>query len=284
MLTADQIGFYEENGYLGLENVLAPEEIEELRQVTDDFVEQSRAVSENTEFFGLEPGHTAEAPRVRRVRSPVSQHPVYERMMRHEAILGLVAQLIGPNIRLNGDKLNMKSPGYGSPVEWHQDWAFYPHTNDSLLAVGVVMDDTLLENGCLLVIPGSHKGPLLSHHQDGVFVGAVTDQALPTSEAIPIELKAGGISIHHVRTLHASAANTSERARRMLFFEFSAGDAWPLMNFSTLAAYDDRLVAGEPTLEPRLEKVPVRIPLPAPAQLQSSIYDLQTQLKESKLK
>jgi hypothetical protein len=70
----------------------------------------------------------------------------------------------------------------------------------------------------------------------------------------------------------------------MLFFEFSAGNAWPLMNFSTLAAYDDRLVAGEPTLEPRLEKVPVRIPLPAPAQLQSSIYDLQTQLKESKLK
>ena len=45
------------------------------------------------------------------------------------------AQLIGPGVRYNGHKLNMKSGEYGSPVEWHQDWAFYPHTNDDLLAV-----------------------------------------------------------------------------------------------------------------------------------------------------
>ena len=45
---------------------------------------------------------------------------------------------------------------YGSPVEWHQDWAFYPHTNDDLLAVGVMLDDMELENGPLLVLPGTH--------------------------------------------------------------------------------------------------------------------------------
>jgi len=52
-------------------------------------------------------------------------------------LLDIVAQLIGPGIYYNGDKLNMKIAGVGSPVEWHQDWAFYPCTNDDLLAVGV---------------------------------------------------------------------------------------------------------------------------------------------------
>ena len=44
-------------------------------------------------------------------------------------------------MRLHGSKLNMKAPKYGSPVEWHQDWAFYPHTNDDILAIGVMLDD-----------------------------------------------------------------------------------------------------------------------------------------------
>ena len=69
----------------------------------------------------------------------------------------------------------MKSGGFGSPVEWHQDWAWYPFTNDDLLVVGICMDDMIEENGCLLAIPGSHKGRILNHHQDGCFVGGVTE-------------------------------------------------------------------------------------------------------------
>ena len=53
----------------------------------------------------------------------------------------------GRGVRQQGDKLNMKSPGVGSPVQWHQDWAFYPHTNDDILAVGLAIDDTTIENG-----------------------------------------------------------------------------------------------------------------------------------------
>ena len=68
----------------------------------------------------------------------------------------------------------MKAAHYGSPVEWHQDWAFYPHTNDDILAIGVMLDDTDLENGPLMVVPGSHKGPVWNHHgEDGRFAGLV---------------------------------------------------------------------------------------------------------------
>ena len=61
----------------------------------------------------------------------------------------------------------MKNPGHGSAVEWHQDWAFYPHTNDDLLEVGIALSDMTEENGALLVVPGSHKGKTWDHHQDG---------------------------------------------------------------------------------------------------------------------
>jgi hypothetical protein len=141
------------------------------------------------------------------------------------------------------------------------------------------MDDMLIENGCLLVIPGSHKGPVYSHHQGGVFVGAVTDPDFDAHDAVPIELKAGGISIHHVRLLHASAPNTSSRPRRLLLYQYCAVDAWPLA-FPDLGQFNGCILQGEPTAEPRLAAVPVRIPLPTPER-KGSIFEIQSALERS---
>ena len=74
-----------------------------------------------------------------------------------------------------GIKLNMKYPEFGSPVEWHQDWAFYPHTNDDLLAVGIVIDDMTVENGALMIIQDRIRAPPWIITKDGAFIGAVTD-------------------------------------------------------------------------------------------------------------
>ncbi len=63
------------------------------------------------------------------------------RWSRHPAIVAVLRDLWGPDIRFDTAKLNLKSAGFGAAVEWHQDWAFYPHTNDDLAAVGVMMDD-----------------------------------------------------------------------------------------------------------------------------------------------
>ena len=283
MLSQEQIDFYHTNGYLGVEDVLSGEEVEELRRVTDAFVEASRQVTETDRVFDLEPGHTPESPQLRRLIDPSRQHDVYARGLRHERILDIIAQLIGPGIRTNGDKLNMKSAEVGSPVEWHQDWAFYPHTNDDLLAVGVAIDDMTLENGCLLVVPGSHKGRIHDHHLNGRFAGAVTEPDFTGEGAVPIEIKAGGISIHHVRTLHASAPNTSGKPRRLLLYMYCAVDAFPLVQpIVTWEEFNGKILRGEPTREPRMVDAPVRLPLP-PAERSGSIYEIQTILEESKV-
>ena len=276
MLTQEQIDFYNENGYLGVENVLSAEEVADLRRTTDEFVEKSCEVTEHTDVFDLEPGHTPQNPRVRRIKNPVLHHIVYDRTLRHERILDIVEQLIGPGVSHNGHKLNMKYPEFGSPVEWHQDWAFYPYTNDDLLAVGVAIDDMSLENGCLMVVPGSHKGPTYDHHQNGVFVGAVTDPNFSSDNAIPVEVKAGGISIHHVRTLHGSAPNSSSNPRRLLLLQYCALDAWPIAG-TTWDVFKSFVLRGEATNQPRVVPAPIRIPQPY-AEKTGSIYEVQTLL------
>lgn len=278
MLTQAQINSYHTDGYIGVEGVFSPDEVAELQRVTDEFLELSRAFTEHTPVFDLEPGHTQDAPRLRRLKNPIEQHDVYDRALRNQKLVNIVEQLIGNGVHCNGNKLNMKSAGHGSAVEWHQDWAFYPHTNDDLLAVGIAIDDMMLENGPLMVIPGSHKERIYSHHQDGYFVGAVTEDVPHADTAVPIELKAGGISIHHTRALHASTPNVSDRPRRLLLFQYCAADAWPLLGLDW-EKFAATFVSGEPTNKPRLADVPVRLPLP-PARRQGSIYETQTLLKK----
>ena len=91
------------------------------------------------------------------------RYAFFQALVREPKIVAILQQLLGPSIRLYGGKLNMKSAGYGSPVEWHQDWAFYPHTNDDVLATGIYLDDCDLDNGPLMVMPGTPSRPDLDH-------------------------------------------------------------------------------------------------------------------------
>ena len=280
MLTQAQIDEYHEVGALVIPDILTAAEVATLRRVTDQFVENARPLTAHDAIYDLEDSHSAAQPRVRRIKTPHLHHPDYARLTTHPRILAALADLWGPDIRFDTAKLNLKSAGYGAAVEWHQDWAFYPHTNDDLAAVGVMMDDMELANGPLLIVPGSHRGPVHDHHHDGHFCGAMNPAACAVdfATAIPLTGPAGSITIHHVRAIHGSAVNTSAKDRRLLLFQFRAADAWPLVAPPTdIAAYDRLMVAGSPPAAPRLAPVPVRLPLP-PALLQGSIYESQKSL------
>ena len=282
MLTTDQIKAFQTKGYLAVDNVISKQELKELRTVTEEFVERSREIEESDDTFDLEPGHSAKSPRLRRIIRPVSKHPTYEKYVHHQSILDIVENLIGPNLRYHNNKINMKNPGHGAAVEWHQDWAFYPHTNDDLLEVGIALDDVTEENGPLMVIPGSHKGEIWDHHQDGLFVGAVTDPRFEPKGAVSLTVEAGGITLHHVRVLHGSKPNTSDQSRRMFFIGFYAVDAWPLIpSGQSLEEMDSCIVRGQPSLEPRLKALPVRLSLPRVEG--GSIYAQQEKLRNSLL-
>ena len=278
MLSAREIAQYREDGYLVVEDILDKPLLSQARQIIAEFVAGAARVTAHDEVYDLEPSHRPEAPRVRRIKTPHSNHPFFWNLARLPKLLGILEQLLGPSgVRLHGSKINLKAPQYGSPVEWHQDWAFYPHTNDDVLAVGVMLDDMLLENGPLLVMPGTHKGPVHDHHADGFFAGAMNPEAgeLDYAKAVALTAPAGSMSFHHVRLVHGSAQNTSDRPRQLLLYEYAAADAWPLLGVKDFADFNRRLISGAPSIEPRLEEVPVRLPLP-PAPHQGSIYENQT--------
>lgn len=284
MHDADMLATYQRDGFVLVPGLLSPADLTEARTAIADLVAAAAGVDQNGPVYDLEPGHTRAAPRVRRIKSPHSVAPVFDRFVRLPRVMEILRTLLGGSAgRLHGSKLNMKAAQYGSPVEWHQDWAFYPHTNDDILAIGVLLDDTTLENGPLLCVPGTHRGPVWSHHSaDGRFCGAIDPKEIEAeiARAVPLMGPAGSMSFHHVRTLHGSAQNVSTRSRNLLLYEVAAADAWPLKGVPDLAEFDSRLLEGSgPTITPRCADVPIRVPLPPPLR-QGSIYETQLGAQE----
>ena len=277
MLTAQQIETYRRDGYLVIPRLIQGEQLAELRALTDRIVSEARGVAANDDLYDLEPSHSDTLPRVRRLKPAIfKRYAFFRALTREPRITSLLTGLLGPDIRLYGGKLNMKSAGYGSPVEWHQDWAFYPHTNDDVLATGIYLDDCDMDNGPLMVVPGSHHGPTWDHHAGGRFCGALNPEAcdIDLAKAVPLMGPAGSMTIHHARLVHGSALNRSNRQRRLLLHEYTAADAWPLMGVANFDDFNDRMVMGAPSVEPRIVAAPVRMPLPA-ADHQGSIYENQ---------
>ncbi|HIC42687.1 MAG TPA: phytanoyl-CoA dioxygenase family protein [Pelagibacterales bacterium] len=295
MIKEDQVKSFKEKGYLVIENLLPENILKDLQKITEDFVEKSKFIKENDSIFDLSDDHTPENPVVRRLKDPHLNHSVYSDIIKNNLITDVVSKLIGNNIRLEHTKLNFKSAKGGEAIEWHQDWAFYPHTNDDIVEVGIFLDDCGNENGPLLCVPGSHKGPIDDHHQNGYFIGAVDPSKshynLETAE--PIVAKAGSISVHHVRCLHGSRKNNSEKSRRVLFAGYCAADAWPLRGIldsgikpntsegdfvgNVYSAFRERMIKGKSSLVARVEANPVRMPYP-PSPNIGSIYENQKEV------
>lgn len=280
-LTARQLEQYRTDGYVVVHDGVGQATLRELQQVTDELVASAKGKTDHTAALDLDPSHTPTNPRVRRIKHPYFAHSFYRDLAKNAQIMAALTPLLGNDVRLRtGGKVNLKLAGDGAAVEWHQDWAFYPHTNQSVLAVGVLLDDMDADNGPLLVLPGSHEGPIYNHHSNGVFCGAidVKRENLDVSTARELHAPAGAITLHHARLVHGSAFNRSARSRRMLFYVYAACDAWPLAGVADLEEFDGMIMQGEPTLKPRLEDVPVRMPLPA-APNQGSIYENQRALE-----
>jgi ectoine hydroxylase-related dioxygenase (phytanoyl-CoA dioxygenase family) len=213
--------------------------------------------------------------RAQRVRNPQTLHRAFDALARSPGILDYVRPLLGPDIRLHHAKINIKPPHIGTPLEWHQDWAFIPHSHPGLAIVAICLDDCYGINGPVAFIPGSHRGPLHSHHHGGVFYGAIDPAAIDTTAAVEVTGPAGTLSIHHPMTVHGSGFNRGDRDRRILFLEYAAADAWPLFYGVDWPEYESRMVCGQSSPDVRVEPVPVRMPYPSSTQEKGRIYDQQ---------
>ena len=282
-LSNEQVKEYHKNGYIIIKNVINKNFLSELNIATDEMLKHAELIKNSNEQFDLGVNHTPSNISVRRIKQPQKYNEVFKKLLFYPSVIQKVTSLLGDNFRLHNGKMNLKSPSAGDLVDWHQDWAFYPHSNDDVLAVGIMLDDMTLDNGTVLFVPESHKGEVYDHHHNGYFAGAIDTEKsnIDLSNVKEIIGKAGTITIHHARLLHASKPNISQTNRRFLLWEFASNDAWPLMGVNNYEEFNNKIVSGSIVNTPRLTQVPVRMPLPA-AINQGSIFENQKAITKNK--
>ena len=131
MLTATQIEAYRKNGFLVVPEVIPLSQVAKARAKLVELVEASRRVPASNSVYDLEDAHTATNPRVRRIKDPHEVDPIYASLLNAPEITDIVAQLIGPDLRMEHTKLNIKPARGGEPVEWHRPFTRTPTTTSS---------------------------------------------------------------------------------------------------------------------------------------------------------
>ena len=268
-LTRDQIDQFWRDGVLTVEGAVNSDQLAGLQHDFNNWVDESRRQSspygacfDGRIRFDVQPGHSAEKPALRRVQAPTEISDAYFKAMADSRMTDMVAELIGPDVKLHHSKINSKLPGAATEVKWHQDFLFTPHSNSDVVTALLMVDEVTVENGPLEVLPGSHKGELHPIWHDGTFTGAVADEIASDMQAKSVRClgPAGSVCLMHTRLAHGSAPNLSDNPRTLLICVYSAGDAIPLTPNPVPTEHQGLFVRGEDRGEIRSESYQVACP------------------------
>ena len=221
----EQQAFYEEQGYLVFPELLTLTELATLRAALAELRQQAATLPEPNRHFVIAEGDDGEK-HLLRIAHPIAYHQAFYDLVFHPKILDVVENLIGPNIQLRHTSLNMKPPTGYSAWLWHQDYPFFPHTNYDLLAVMIFLDDATTENGCLTVLPGSHKAGPRFHDipKSGPWRLKEREDIQDRSRWLPLPVPAGGMELHHCNLLHGSGVSKNNQPRSAVVIWYRAAD------------------------------------------------------------
>ena len=266
----DYVTSFENNGYVLMENAITADQLAALNDQLRRWVDESRQhvsnfgeIMDGRPRFDVEPRtHSPETPALRRISSPIEVSDSYLAVTRDNAALDLTAEIFGPNIKLVATKVNLKLPGSGTAVKYHQDFPFEPHSNDNVMTVLIFLDAVTPDNGPLEVVPGSHRGKIHTLWHDGVFTGAVDpDMEKGLRDAsVSCTGKAGSACLMHSRLLHASLPNMTNAPRSLFIVTYVAEDAVPLSPNPIPHVYDGDIMRGRHT--GRVRCTPYEMDLP----------------------
>jgi chlorinating enzyme len=225
-----EVDFFRENGYLVVETGLSGDEIDELRR---DTVAICR--SKYGAVRGVQP-HTPDESDDEVMRNYLCIHfphklsPTMEKYVAHPVIVDVLTHIIGANVKCMQSMLFIKAAGKPGQA-WHQDEDFIPTRDRTLTGAWIALDEAKIDNGCLWVLPGSHKAGILWEMQqqnDSRF--DCTDESFgfpyKDEDAIPVEVPAGAIVFFNGYLLHRSLPNTRTSGyRRVLVNHYMSAES-----------------------------------------------------------
>ncbi|MEO8110245.1 MAG: phytanoyl-CoA dioxygenase family protein [Ginsengibacter sp.] len=211
-----QLFFFEEKGYLVIDNILTQDEIEYYRNIYEKFLTNE---IDSTKYRSDLGGHVEDEIKTGKER--ITQIMLVSRLLPeilerplHKKASSIAKQLLGDDMALDFDMLISKAPKSATATPWHQDRAYWITMPDTRSAsCWVALDDATKDNGCMWYVEGSHKLPVRKHRPAGKGGGALECDA-SEEEGTAIEIKAGSCIWHHGGTLHYSRGNITEGGRR----------------------------------------------------------------------
>ena len=220
MITQSQIDFFNENGFLRLEQVFSPTEMEvlsrDLMQVMETHANWHSAWRGpwRKEYMEEEVNQKAQLVSIHELQHYSAS---WMRALTNPDLGADIAALLGSEaVEIHHNTLHAKGPSAGAPFPMHQDIPFYPHENGRYIDALFHIDDADEESGCIKFLAGSHKLGPLPH-----ITGPDTEPHLPTDryrleDAVSVPAKAGDVVLFHLWTVHGSAVNRAGRWRRLV--------------------------------------------------------------------
>jgi len=219
MLTKEQVQQFWEDGFIIVENLLDEAEVAALRQRAE-WVSSGEAAHVPKQLLQVEPqvaqGVTQAqtyADSLRKMSHLAFYDEVFAAHARNPKVLDIIESLLGPDLKLYQDQLFMKPPRVGSRQRYHQDMPLGFHIDPpDMVTCWAALDDSTIENGCLWMLPGTHKFGITEESEWAKYEQMSLDGRLP--EEKPIEMKTGSCSFHHGLILHSSRPNLTDKRRR----------------------------------------------------------------------
>ena len=262
LLSDEQVAFFVNNGYLILPGLISPAEIEELKR---DTVALARG---KYECEGIKPAPAEYSDQqvletILCIHQPHYVSPVMEKYVSHQKICGALSQIAAAHlahwdgsVKCMQSMLFVKPPGFQGQA-WHQDEIYIPTRDRSLVGGWIALDDATIENGCLWVVPGSHKTgylyPQHAHGNDDEFDFAPESYGFDESEEIAVEVEAGTVVFFNGYLLHRSRKNRSNIYRRVLVNHYMNAWSklpWTLKDGESVASADRRNIIPVAGVDP----------------------------------
>ena len=231
--------FFIENGYLVVPNLLSESEIEEIRQ---DATTLARGGYECDSLKPLPESVTDEdaISRILCIHQPHFVSETIEKYVKHPKICGILSQIAAAHLPFwDGSVKCMQSMLFVKPPKfqgqaWHQDEIYIPTRDRSLIGAWIAMDDANVENGCLWVLPGSHRHgylyPQRNHENPDEFDFAQESYGFDGSDEVPVEVETGSLVFFNGYLLHRSRKNRGDTFRRVLVSHYC--NSWSLLPWS----------------------------------------------------
>jgi ectoine hydroxylase-related dioxygenase (phytanoyl-CoA dioxygenase family) len=211
--------YYRQQGFLIAEQLFDVQEIEDILKEAVEIFKGNRG-----DIPGITPvDQTASAQEILRqytaIHFPHKISGVIRKFLSHPKVTDVLTRIISPNVKCMQSMLFIKGPGKKGQA-WHQDEYYIPTRDRSLTGVWIAVDDANVENGCLWVIPGSQKDGYIRkripyHGQEYADIDVNDLSPYTDADAVPVEIRKGGVIFFNGYLLHSSLANKTEDRFRM---------------------------------------------------------------------